>query len=108
MDMRQLMKQAQKMQKNLAQAQEELAGLTVESTSGGGLVKAVVSGAGELKELSLDAAMLEMEEEDAEFLADMVLAAINEAMRSAQELAGQKMGNVTGGMNIPGMPGMPF
>lgn len=108
MDMRQLMKQAQKMQKNLAQAQEELAELTVDATSGGGLVKAVVTGAGELKELTLDAEMLEMEPEDAEFLADMVLAAINEAMRSAQELAGQKMGNVTGGLNIPGMPGMPF
>ena len=103
MDMRQMMKQAQKMQKQMAEMQEGLKDLEAEASSGGGMVKAVVSGEGELKSLTIDPAAVDPE--DVELLQDMIVAAVNEATRSANELAAQKMSAITGGLNLPGMPG---
>lgn len=103
MDMRQMMKQAQKMQKQMAEMQEGLKDQEVEASSGGGMVKAVVSGEGELKSLTIDPAAVDPE--DVELLQDMIVAAVNEATRSANELAAQKMSAITGGLNLPGMPG---
>ena len=79
MDMKQMMRQAQKMQKELNKAQEEIATMSFEATAGGGMVTAVASGE------------------------DMVVAAVNEALRGVSELSNQRMSAVTGGMNIPGL-----
>lgn len=100
--MRQMMKQAQKMQAQLESAQEDLSNQEVEATSGGGMIKAVVNGQGNLLSLTIDPEAVDPE--DVELLQDMIVAAINEASRSAAELANQRMSSITGGMNLPGMP----
>jgi nucleoid-associated protein EbfC len=94
--MQQLMKQAQKMQAQLAAAQEELAAAEVTGTAGGGLVTATVTGAGELTALTIDPQAVDPE--DVETLQDLVVAAVRDARRAAEELAEEKMGPVTGGM----------
>jgi DNA-binding YbaB/EbfC family protein len=94
--MQQILQQAQKMQQQLVTAQEELADAEVTGTAGGGLVTAVVSGAGELKSLDIDPKAVDPE--DTETLADLVVAAVRDANRAAQELAAQKMGPLAGGM----------
>lgn len=101
-DMNQLMQQVQQMQSQMAQAQEDLKNETVEASAGGGMVKVVMSGDMALRsiEISPDA----IDPDDAELLQDMVTAAVNEALRSAQELASSKLGGITGGMG--GLPGM--
>jgi nucleoid-associated protein EbfC len=96
-----LLKQAQQMQAKMAQVQEELKELTVEASAGGGMVKAVVTGELQVQSLTIDPEAVDPD--DVEMLQDMVTAAVNEALRSAQELSAQKMSAVTGGMNIPGM-----
>ncbi len=101
MNMQQMMKQARKMQQQLESAQEEIKNLEVDASAGGGMVKAVVSGSGELKSLSIDPACVDPE--DVELLQDMIVAAITEAQKSAQELGAQRMGSITGGLNIPGL-----
>lgn len=101
MNMQQMMKQARKMQQQLESAQEELKGLTVDATAGGGMVKAVVNGSGDLLSVTIDPEAIDPE--DVELLQDMIVAAVNEAQRSAQELANQRMGSIAGGMNIPGL-----
>ena len=103
-DMQQLLQQAQKMQQDLAAAQEELAQTPVEGSAGGGLVKATVSGSGELQNLVLDPKAVDPE--DAETLADLVVAAVRDANAAAQELAQQKLGPLAQGLG--GVPGMPF
>ncbi|MDG9701257.1 YbaB/EbfC family nucleoid-associated protein [Streptomyces sp. DH37] len=103
-NMQQLLQQAQKMQQDLAAAQQELAETDVEGSAGGGLVKATVSGAGELKGLVIDPRAVDPE--DTETLADLVLAAVRDANGSAQELQQQKLGPLAQGLG--GMPGMPF
>ncbi|RJQ52689.1 MAG: YbaB/EbfC family nucleoid-associated protein [Actinobacteria bacterium] len=95
------MKQAQKMQAEMAKVQQELAEETVEASSGGGTVKVTVSGSLEVKSVKIDRDAVDPE--DVEMLEDLVLAATNEAIRQAQELAAQKMSRVTGGMSLPGM-----
>ena len=100
MDMRKMMKQAQKMQAELNRAQDELKLMENEATAGGGMVKAVVSGDGMLKSLEIDLAAVDPD--DVEMLQDMVLAAVNEAIRGMNEISNQRMNAVTGGMNIPG------
>jgi nucleoid-associated protein EbfC len=95
------MKQAQKMQAEMARVQEELAETTVEASVGGGVVKVVMSGDIAVREVRIEPSALDPAE--AEMLQDMVAAAVNEAIRQAQELAGQKMARVTGGLNIPGL-----
>ena len=103
MDMKQMMRQAQKMQKQLNEAQEELATMTYEATAGGGMVKAVVGGDMSLQSIEIDPEAVDPE--DVEMLQDMVLAAVNEALRGMGEVSEARLSAVTGGMNIPGMPG---
>lgn len=101
-NMQQLMKQAQKMQQQLAAAQAELAELEVTGSSGGGLVTATVTGAGELVGLQIDPRAVDPD--DVETLADLVVAAVRDANRAAQELQAQKMGPLTGGFGGLGGP----
>lgn len=100
-NMAKIMKQAQKMQAELARLQEELAERTVEATSGGGAVKAVVTGALELKALEIKPEAIDPD--DPELLADLVVAAVNEALRQAQQMTQKEMARVTGGISWPGM-----
>lgn len=101
MDMRQMMRQAQKMQKELAKAQEEIATMTYEGSAGGGMVKAVATGDNTIASLTIDPDAVDPE--DVEMLQDMVCAAVNEALRGVNEMSNQRMNAVTGGMNIPGL-----
>lgn len=98
-----IMKQAQKMQEKMAQVQAELAEKVVEASSGGGMVTAKVNGKNELVSLKIDPAVVDPE--DVEMIEDLVLAAINEAFKKSQDMAGEEMGKVTSGMglNIPGL-----
>ena len=101
MDMKQMMRQAQKMQKELNKAQEEIATMSFEATAGGGMVTAVASGDMAITSLTIDPDAVDPE--DVEMLQDMVVAAGNEALRGVSELSNQRMSAVTGGMNIPGL-----
>lgn len=101
MDMKQMMRQAQKMQKELNKAQEEIATMSFEATAGGGMVTAVASGDMAITSLTIDPDAVDPE--DVEMLQDMVVAAVNEALRGVFELSNQRMSAVTGGMNIPGL-----
>jgi DNA-binding YbaB/EbfC family protein len=103
-NMQQLMKQAQKMQQQLVAAQEELAAAQVEGSAGGGMVKATVTGSGDLVSLAIDKSVVDPE--DVETLTDLVLAAVRDATRAAQELASEKMGPLAGGMGGMGLPGL--
>jgi DNA-binding YbaB/EbfC family protein len=103
-NMQQMLKQVQKMQAEMARAQEELATAEVESTAGGGMVSVRVTGALVVKEIRIDPAAIDPD--DPELLADMVLAAVNEALRAAQELAAQKMGGATGGLDLGALGGL--
>jgi DNA-binding YbaB/EbfC family protein len=93
-DMNKLLQQAQEMQAQMEQVQAELADQVVEASAGGGMVTVKATGAGELKELKIDPKAIDPD--DPEFLEDAVLAAVNEALRSAQALAQSKLGSVTG------------
>ena len=101
MNMQQMMKQARKMQEQLAAAQENLKSQTVDA-SGGGMGKVTVNGGMELVNLTIDPDALDPE--DVDMLQDMIMAAVNEAVRGVNELANKQMGAITGGLNIPGMP----
>ena len=96
-----IIKQAQQMQKKMMQLQEELAARTVEATSGGGMVTAVVNGKHELVSLKIEKEVVNPE--DIDMLQDLIVAAINEGVRKAQEMATAEMSKITGGLNIPGM-----
>jgi DNA-binding YbaB/EbfC family protein len=100
-----MMAQVQKMQQDMQQAQEELAKETVTASAGGGVVKATMTGSQELVSIEIDPEAVDPE--DVEMLQDMVMAAVNEAMTSSQELASQKLGGITGGLGDMGIPGMP-
>ena len=100
-DMNELMRQAQQMQTQMAQVQEQLAHETVEATAGGGLVTVKATGTGEITEIKIDPKAIDPD--DPEMLEDVVLAAVNEALRSAQNLAQSKMGGITGGLGLPGL-----
>jgi len=104
-----MMKQVQQMQADMAKAQEQLSHEVVEASAGGGMVTVKVSGDLDVKEIVIDPASIgegELAPEDVEMLQDMVLAAVNEALRSAQDLAGKKMGGLTGGLGNLGIPGL--
>jgi DNA-binding YbaB/EbfC family protein len=104
-DMNALMKQAQQMQRDMEKAQEELKDEIVEASAGGGMVKVKMGGDLTLREIAIDPEAIDPEE--AEMLAETVQAAVNEALRSAQELASSKMGGITGGMGgLGGLPGL--
>ena len=100
MDMGAMLKQVQQMQAEMMKAQEQLKDEVVEASAGGGTVKVKMSGDLELKEVTIDPEALDPE--DADVLADMVMAAVNEALRSAQERAQEKMGGIAGGLGGPG------
>ncbi len=101
LDMNKLMKQAQQMQADMAKAQAELATETVEASAGGGLVTVKATGSGDILSISIDPKAIDPD--DPELLEDLVLAAVNEALRSAQALAQSKLGAATGGLGLPGL-----
>jgi DNA-binding YbaB/EbfC family protein len=93
-----MMKQVQKMQADMLAAQEALAAMEVEGSAGGGMVKAVVTGGGELRSVSISPDVVDPD--DIEMLEDLVVAAVSEAMRASQELQSESMGGVTGGLDL--------
>ncbi len=101
MDMKKMMKQAQKMQMELARAQEEIKDMTFEATAGGGMVKAVATGEMTISSITIDPEAVDPE--DVEMLQDMVAAAVNEALRGVSEMSSMRLNSATGGMNIPGL-----
>jgi DNA-binding YbaB/EbfC family protein len=100
-DMNKLLQQAQQMQAQMVQAQEELAKETVEASAGGGMVTVKATGAGEITEITIDPKAIDPD--DPELLQDLVLAAVNEALRSAQALAQSKLGGSLGSLGLPGL-----
>lgn len=103
-NMNQMMKQVQKMQADMMKAQEDLANETVEASAGGGMVTVAITGDLVVKSIVIDPDAVDPE--DVELLQDTVTAAVNEAVRQAQELAADKMGGLTGGMDLGGL-GLP-
>ena len=102
MNMQEMMTQARKMQEQLAQAQESMKDVTIDASAGGGMVKATVNGDLELVSIQIDPDALDPE--DVDLLQDMIVAAVNEAIRGVSEVASKQMSSITGGLNIPGMP----
>ena len=96
-----MMRQAQQLQQQMVKLQEELENATVEATSGGGVVTAVVSGKMKVESLTIDPDIVSAE--DVEMLQDLVQAAVNEGLEKAQEMASSRMGVLTGGLNLPGL-----
>ncbi len=96
-----IMKQAQQMQARIARLQQELEGREVEATAGGGMVTARANGKQQLLDLKIEPAVVDPE--DIEMLQDLVLAAVNEAIKKSQDMIQEEMGKVTGGMNLPGL-----
>ena len=94
------MKQAQQMQENMKKAQEQLAQLEVEGQSGAGMVKVVMTCRNDVKRISIDASVMD----DKEMLEDLIAAAVNDAVRKAEQTSQEKMGGFTAGLNLP--PGM--
>ncbi|MBS4201447.1 YbaB/EbfC family nucleoid-associated protein [Bacillus sp. FJAT-49732] len=99
-NMQGMMKQMQKMQKKMAEAQEKLGEERIEGTAGGGMVTVVVSGHKEVIEVNIKEEVVDPE--DIEMLQDLVLAATNDALKKAEDLTNQTMGQFTKGMNLPG------
>ncbi len=97
------MKEVQKMQVEMTRIQEELGIKTVEATAGGGVVRVVISGHLEIKEIAIEPAAVDPD--DLEMLQDLVMAAVNEAIRLAQEMSATEMEKVTGGIDLSGLPG---
>ena len=96
-----IMKQAKKLQERMAQLQDQLALKTVEASAGGGMVSVLVNGKHELVSLKIDREVVNPE--DLDMLQDLIIAAVNEGVRKAQEMASAEMAKVTGGMKLPGM-----
>ena len=96
-----IMKQAKKLQERMAKLQQELELKTVEATSGGGMVTVVVNGKFEILSLKIEKDVVNPE--DLDMLQDLVMAAVNEGIRKAQEMTSSEMAKITGGMNIPGL-----
>ena len=96
-----IMKQAQKMQAQIAKIQEELALKTVEASAGGGMVAVVANGKQEIVSIKMEPEVVDPQ--DVEMLQDLVVAAVNEALRKSQEMVAEEMRKVTGGLQIPGL-----
>lgn len=101
MNIQQMMRQAQKMQAKMTEVQDALKDETVETSAGGGAVKVVVTGDLQVRSIVVDPSLLDPAE--VEMVQDILTAAVNEAIRSAQQLAADRMSAVTGGMSIPGL-----
>jgi len=97
-----IMKQAKKLQEDLAKAQAEIAEMKVEASAGGGMVSATVTGQGELIGLSIEREVVDPE--DIEMLTDLLVAAVQEAQQKAQAVPQEKLGPLAQGMGFPGMP----
>jgi len=100
-NMNNMMKHAQKLQKKMLQAQEELATKTVEASAGGGMVKVVANGSQKIESIVLEKEVVDPD--DVEMLQDLVMAAVNDALKKSQEMMSAEMSKLTGGMNIPGL-----
>lgn len=96
-----MMKQAQKLQKKMLKTQEELAKKTVEASAGGGMVKVIANGGQKIESIVLEKEVVDPE--DIEMLQDLVMAAVNDALKKSQDMVSAEMGKLTGGLNIPGM-----
>ena len=103
-NMGQIMKQAQKFQTKMAKLQEELSERTVEASAGGGMVTVVANGAQDVLSINIDPEVIDPD--DVEMLQDLIMAAVNDALNKAKAMMNEEMGQLTKGMNIPGMPGM--
>ncbi len=103
-NMGKLMKQAQQLQAKMAKMQEELSEKTVEASAGGGMVVAIANGRQALISIHIEQEVIDPD--DAEMLQDLIMAAVNDALNRAKEMMNEEMGNLTKGMNIPGLPGM--
>jgi nucleoid-associated protein EbfC len=103
-NMQKMLKQVQKVQADMARVQEELGQERVEATAGGGVVRAVANGHGDLLEIKIDPAAVDPN--DVSLLEDLVLAAVGEALRNARAMAAERMKAVTGGLQLPGLHGM--
>ena len=106
MNMQQMMKQAQKMQRQLAEAQDKLGDIEVKGSAGGGMVTVTGTADGDINAITIDGAQIGLDEDDTEMLQDAILAAVNEMLANAQQVANQQIGAITGGMGMPGMPGL--
>jgi DNA-binding YbaB/EbfC family protein len=104
MDFNKMLEQVQQMQGQMQKAQEELKNETVQASAGGGMVTVTATGAGEITEIKIDPKAIDPA--DPELLADMVLAAVNEALRSSQSLVEAKLGPALGGLQGMGLPGL--
>jgi len=100
-NMNTMMKQAQKLQKKMLKTQEELAKKTVEAASGGGMVKVIANGGQRIESIVLEKEVVDPE--DIEMLQDLVMAAVNDALKKSQDMVSAEMGKLTGGLNIPGL-----
>ncbi len=100
-NMNNMMKQAQKLQKKMLKTQEELATKTVEASAGGGMVKVIANGGQKIESIVLEKEVVDPE--DIEMLQDLVMAAVNDALKKSQEMVSSEMGKLTGGLNIPGL-----
>jgi DNA-binding YbaB/EbfC family protein len=96
-----MVKQAQKIQAQLAKIQEEMAGKTIEASSGGGMVSVVMSGKQELISIKIEREVVNPD--DIDMLQDLILAAVNEGIRKSQEMVTEEMKKLTGGLSIPGL-----
>ena len=99
-NMNNMMKQVQKMQKDMAKLQEEIEQRTVEASAGGGAVTVVASGKKEIISIAIKPEVIDPD--DVEMLQDLITAAVNEAIRQADEMISKEMGKITGGLNLPG------
>ena len=96
-----IMKQAQQMQQRMARMQEELQDRTVEASAGGGMVTAVVNGRQQVVSITIEQGVVDPE--DVDMLQDLIVAAVNEALKKSQEMAQEEMSKITGGLNMPGL-----
>ena len=99
-----LMKQAQQFQEKMAKLQEEMGNKTIEASAGGGMVTVVVNGQQEIVSIAIDPEAIDPD--DAEMLQDLVLAAVNDGLSRAKKMMNEEMGKLTGGLNIPNIPGL--
>lgn len=103
-NMQKMLKQVQKMQEEMARVQEELSRERVEAAAGGGAVRAVATGRGDLVEVKIDPAVVNPQ--DVSELEDLIVVAAGEALRKARDLAAERMKAITGGIQVPGLPGL--
>ncbi len=103
-NMGQLMKQAQQFQSKMAKLQEELGDKTVEASAGGGMVTVVVNGKQEMLSIQIDPEVIDRD--DPEMLQDLIMAAVNDGLTRAKNMMNEEMGQLTKGLNVPGLPGL--